>query len=430
LLFANGNALEATDGSFSGNITAAGSGSFSGNAFQIGDDAGGSTLRIIQNDPSAQSLKIGTNSVADTVVLKSDGSITAAGSVESSVSTFDPTNPNSVGCQLSPGGAITVKRASDIGSTASLYLGYTGTDNVFEVTADGSITTDGSITSVGRIRTGADTFTGAGCAIAPAGNIYLQAASNDNSIAFAIVNNSDYGNPVASISHNGNITAASDIISGVRDQDGSFMTPSGAAEGWNGGSKVWSLGSAGSIIARSLTIVNGSDNLVDLLSTGQNIFYRPTNSPGAAVISSLSDVNGTQSGIFELKANGQLSARKTSIDAIGSERRIKENIELIDPVSAWKTIKSTPYYSYNYIGTDPSDVSYGPIVDEVPAEMVVQPMEENEVGVMVARSDEEGPIRTFDNGMLQARLYTALQSALTRIEALEAELKTLKGASK
>ena len=187
------------------------------------------------------------------------------------------------------------------------------------------------------------------------------------------------------------------------------------------------LSQDGSINAKALKIVASSgEDLVNLQTTGQNIFYRPTNSPGAAVISAKSDVNGTETGIFELAANGQLSARKTSIDPIGSERRIKENIELIDPASAWETIKSTPYYSYNYIGTDPSDVSYGPIVDEVPAEMIIQPMEENDVGVMVARSDEEGPIRTFDNGMLQARLYTALQTALTRIEALEVEVQGLK----
>ncbi len=35
-------------------------------------------------------------------------------------------------------------------------------------------------------------------------------------------------------------------------------------------------------------------------------------------------------------------------------------------------------------------------------------------------TDDEGVIRSFDNGMLQARLYTALQTALTRIEDLEA----------
>ena len=90
------------------------------------------------------------------------------------------------------------------------------------------------------------------------------------------------------------------------------------------------------------------------------------------------------------------------------------------------------------------------MADEVPAEMVVQPMEtviideaveevigpkgkilkegKEAVTEQRPRSDAEGPIRTYDNGMLQARLYTALQTALTRIEALEAEVNALKGA--
>ena len=38
------------------------------------------------------------------------------------------------------------------------------------------------------------------------------------------------------------------------------------------------------------------------------------------------------------------------------------------------------------------------------------------------RSDDVGTIHTYDHGMLQARLYTALQTALTRIEELEARL--------
>ena len=37
-------------------------------------------------------------------------------------------------------------------------------------------------------------------------------------------------------------------------------------------------------------------------------------------------------------------------------------------------------------------------------------------------SDEEGNIRTYDNSLLQGRLFVALQTALTRIEALEAQL--------
>ncbi len=130
---------------------------------------------------------------------------------------------------------------------------------------------------------------------------------------------------------------------------------------------------------------------------------------------------------FVVEATGVVRATNTTIQPIISERRLKENIVAIDGDVAWETVKTTPYYAYNFIGSPIDSVCYGPMADEVPAEMVVQPMEENEAGVMVARSDDAGPVRTYDNGMLQARLYTALQTALTRIEALEAEVQLLKG---
>ncbi len=143
---------------------------------------------------------------------------------------------------------------------------------------------------------------------------------------------------------------------------------------------------------------------------------------------------GVGSLVFKVENNGTISAKNTVIQQLTSERRLKENIVAIDADTAWETIKSTPYYTYNFIGNETT--SYGPMADEVPTEMVVQTMEENEEGVMVARSDDEGPIRTYDNGMLQARLYTALQTALTRIEALEtakasleARLTALEGAN-
>ena len=222
---------------------------------------------------------------------------------------------------------------------------------------------------------------------------------------------------------NTNTTSGDGIYINERD-DGSAIVIQRQSDNQN---SVLISGNGSATFASLKTVFNNTTTLADLRNTGQNVFYRPTNSGSASVIAVKSDVNGAGTGIFEITANGHVAARKTTIDPIGSERRVKENIELIDSATAWETIKSTPYYSYNYIGSDPSDVNYGPIVDEVPAEMVIQPMMENEAGEVVARSDSEGPIRSFDNGMLQARLYTALQTALTRIEALEAEVQQLKG---
>jgi hypothetical protein len=119
---------------------------------------------------------------------------------------------------------------------------------------------------------------------------------------------------------------------------------------------------------------------------------------------------------FYVSATGQIYARSASIVVITSERRLKENIVPLDATTSWETIKSTPFYSYNYIGRDIEDVRYGPMADEVPADLLLETDQE----------DDEGPIRTFNNPLLEARLYVALQSALTRIETLEAEVAALK----
>jgi hypothetical protein len=111
---------------------------------------------------------------------------------------------------------------------------------------------------------------------------------------------------------------------------------------------------------------------------------------------------------FSVDSNGQISSTSTSISQLASERRVKKDIELIDPTTAWDTIKSVPYYAYQFIETGIK--SYGPIVDEMPDDLVVEGQ----------TSDEQGNIRTYDNGLLQARLYVALQESLKRIETLEA----------
>ena len=117
---------------------------------------------------------------------------------------------------------------------------------------------------------------------------------------------------------------------------------------------------------------------------------------------------------FQLKADGDIESPNNAIQPISSERRLKDEITPIDKTVAWETIKSVPYYSFVY-KDNPNTVRYGTIVDEVPEEMV-RPTQ---------LSDEEGPIRTYDNSMLQARLYTALQTALGRIEDLENRIATL-----
>ena len=141
-------------------------------------------------------------------------------------------------------------------------------------------------------------------------------------------------------------------------------------------------------------------------SSGSSAFDISNNATGVT--------DGTQ--VFSIRENGDIyTSGNTTVQALSSERRLKENIELIDRSVSWATIKNTPYYTYNLIGQE--GPRYGPIVDEVPAEMVKE----------TDLSDDQGPIRTFDNGMLNARLYVALQEAIAKIETLETKVAALEG---
>ena len=62
---------------------------------------------------------------------------------------------------------------------------------------------------------------------------------------------------------------------------------------------------------------------------------------------------------------------------------LTENIESIDSTGSWNTIRDTPYYRYNFIGSDL--VCHGPMADEVPAALVRG----------TGRMDGEGEIRSF-----------------------------------
>ena len=153
------------------------------------------------------------------------------------------------------------------------------------------------------------------------------------------------------------------------------------------------------------------------LSFSGNVFTaRPGSVPASGAL-----FQGNYNNVMNFRVSnpGVISATSGTISVIASERRLKENISPVDASEAWKTIKSVPYYSYNFIGSDPAALFYGPIADEVPDEM----------RIATDRTDDVGVIHTYDNGMLQARLYVALQTALNRIEALEAEVQSLKEAN-
>jgi len=153
---------------------------------------------------------------------------------------------------------------------------------------------------------------------------------------------------------------------------------------------------------------------ISFASSGSSL-YRAATGNGSTILNLKSNQNGIDSVAVTIRANGLIMSDVTTISPLNSESRLKENIVPINRDTAWQTIKSVDYYEYKYKISDGRH--YGPMADEVPDEM----------RIATDQSDDVGVIHTYDNGMLQARLYTALQTALTRIEALEAEVQALKG---
>jgi hypothetical protein len=106
----------------------------------------------------------------------------------------------------------------------------------------------------------------------------------------------------------------------------------------------------------------------------------------------------------------------TTITAFSSERRYKQNIDL-EPLAAdkcWEVARDLPVRTYEY-KDNPGNMVYGPIVDEI------EPIDPSLI-LDTGRTDDEGPVRTYDNGRLQAMYHVALQTALKRIETLDQRL--------
>ncbi len=120
-----------------------------------------------------------------------------------------------------------------------------------------------------------------------------------------------------------------------------------------------------------------------------------------------------------------LSNGGTSWSAQASESRLKDIIGDPDSGKCWNLIRDIELKRYFYsIQSDEekSGVSFmGPMADW---------LEKQDPELVIYREpDEKGPIRTFNQGLLDMKALQALSTALTRIEALEAKVETLKAAA-
>ncbi len=126
--------------------------------------------------------------------------------------------------------------------------------------------------------------------------------------------------------------------------------------------------------------------------------------------------------------NGEiyLNGGSSAIFNINSDVRLKE--EISDAPSQWELIKGLPLQRFKWIDRREGDKwSYGFIAQEVEktnpefVELVPQDKEDADNGV------EDPEYKTVAEGQIHERALAALQEAMRRIEALEAEVKALKG---
>lgn len=189
------------------------------------------------------------------------------------------------------------------------------------------------------------------------------------------------------------------------------------------GTHHWNISSDGNIQSTSLSTGSSSGLGAELSDNGILTIQRASGNGGNIVFQAF---QGTTKNV-EMLANGTCSKPGGgSWTNINSERRLKQNLTLVDTTSAWDTVKTLPCYSYEYI-SQPGITYYGPVVDECPTEMQVTVYEEDENGELVVRADEEGPLRTYDNKLYDANMFVALQEALKRIETLETKIAALEG---
>ena len=115
----------------------------------------------------------------------------------------------------------------------------------------------------------------------------------------------------------------------------------------------------------------------------------------------------------------QLSPDATSWSVLSSESRLKDIVGDPDTTECWNLIRDIELKRYFYKEQDDEfrkGVSYmGPMADWLG-------VQDPELLIDTGTSDDEGPIHTFNQALLDSKALQALSTALTRIEELEARL--------
>jgi len=168
---------------------------------------------------------------------------------------------------------------------------------------------------------------------------------------------------------------------------------SGYTNRTSGSNKGWYVQHDGTTVARLFQNGTGPEGILELLNNGTQKIL----------------VNGD---------NGTYYGVNTSIQAVSSERRTKENITSIDDTKSWSTLKDIKLYNFSYKNDTNSDTHYGPIVDEIPTDMKVP----------TSNSDDVGVINTYNSELLLFRAYSTIKQLVAKVETLETKVAALEAA--
>ena len=352
------------------------------------------------------------------------GSITAAG-------------PLTVEADNSSGWAAYLKNTTN-GNANGLVIGTpnrAGSSSLFGLRIENSagpvidMTTDGSITAAGKITAGEGIAnTKAGVELRPAGAIFAKRTDADGNSVFVGYNTG--GTITTNILGNGNITTAGAITSQGYAQDPS--RPAGGV--LNGGLLTLSRGSGEGILvgytegtntAKVELTADGNISIAGSKLRGYSDTIGGTRTFSIASADGGTSFNGKMnlSGLSESPSAGQTLKRNGStkeIYADTSSIRFKRNVEDADLDLCLSIVKNVRpvWYRSKQIVDNPRHSFWGFIAEEVDqVEPRLVSYDENKLPYAVGY-DRFVPVLT-----------KALQSALTRIEALEAQLTELKGGS-
>jgi hypothetical protein len=229
---------------------------------------------------------------------------------------------------------------------------------------------------------------------------------------------------VHSAAGGGSSVHITDSVTGSTASDGlELITFASAAYIWNREASFMSFGtsatermridSSGNVLVGTTNSGTPSNGIVLYKDNNRGILKAATTLSGADAVAAFYNPNGK---VGQIVTNGSTTAYQSL-----SDYRLKENVVNLD--NGIDRLKQIPVHRFNFIA-DPDKTVDGFIAHEV-QDVVPEAI----TGAKDAVDDEGNPeYQGIDQSKLVPLLTAALQEAVTRIETLEAEVATLKGA--